>query len=199
VFEYPIQEELERPTPPPGWRFFSSELRELTEQRFVPKPLNSHLYVSDDCIDELISTGRVCEDLKLTFPTALAANPSLEKLSMVYSWVNGSNFLLQSTREKFFYQTHEDIRQKANLNGLEEYMVQRQKQHFTENDELRFSIKSALKHLGPVEVEGIVTSNGFIENIHLLTGDLGRDDVFDANETSMCEFSSENPVRIGRS
>ncbi|GAA6038989.1 hypothetical protein JCM8097_000143 [Rhodosporidiobolus ruineniae] len=130
--------------------------------------------LSPDCADLLVSAGELCEELE----GALSGSKAPE-VDLLWTWTNGSDALLRRWKAEITSTLPGRVRP-----GVAAVRERQTARHFREHDELRYSIRSALRAF----------ASSSLSKIRLLTTDLPANvlysDTLDPLPASLSENSS---------
>lgn len=140
-------------SPGRGWRVVNTTSSALAPHNATERPTLTETFFTPECADAWIATGTLCDQIAKGKLTQEMQNAL--KLSVVYTWVNGSDSRLNAWK-------------KAVVNGHRTAITAGKKipgdatRHFREHDELVHSLRSVMDSLRLEEVE----------DFHLVTTDL---------------------------
>ncbi|GAA6058580.1 hypothetical protein JCM10212_007019 [Sporobolomyces blumeae] len=110
-----------------------------------------------DCLDRFVASGELCFELgDASLGPRLA---SLSKISIVWTWTNGSDARMSAWRDHVASKVRSDGA--ADVPGSDDSSKSATSRHFRDHDELRFSLRSVVASI----------PRAAISSIHLLVGD----------------------------
>ncbi|CAE6449506.1 hypothetical protein ACGC1H_005614 [Rhizoctonia solani] len=139
-FELPSDELVWQTTQLPAERselcpFDPESFAVLQESPYVAKSKPTNIQWSNECLEDMLAEGQIQ-------PRSCDQHSSTQKIDLVWTWVNGSSTLLEFTRRD----------RAAQVSGLPQAELETETiaglaaKLFRDHDELRHSVRAALKH-----------------------------------------------------